>query len=54
MKYEFKGYDSASHAFTNPDATEMGKKFNIPIAYNAKADSASWEDMKQFFKRIFK
>ena len=54
LKYEFKGYDSATHAFTNPEATAMGQKFNIPIAYNAKADSASWEDMKQFFKRIFK
>lgn len=53
LKYEFIGYDSATHAFTNPAATEMGKKFNIPIAYNAKADSASWEDMKRFFKRIF-
>lgn len=52
-KYTFKVYDSATHAFTNPDATGLGKKFNLPIAYNAKADSASWNDMKEFFKRIF-
>jgi len=32
----------------------MGKKFNIPIAYNAAADSASWNEMKDFFGRIFK
>ena len=51
-KYVFRGYDSATHAFTNPDATAMGEKFNIPIRYNAAADSASWEDMKAFLKRI--
>lgn len=52
--YTFKSYPGATHAFTNPDATEMGKKFNMPIEYNAAADSASWNDMKDFFARIFK
>lgn len=52
--YTFRGYPGATHAFTNPDATEMGKKFNLPIAYDAAADSASWNDMKEFFGRIFK
>jgi len=51
--YTFKSYPNATHAFTNPAATENGKKFNIPIAYNAAADSASWNDMKSFFARIF-
>lgn len=53
-KYSFKGYDGALHAFTNPDATANGKKFNLPIAYNAAADTASWTEMKDFFKKIFK
>jgi dienelactone hydrolase len=52
--YTFKAYPGATHAFTNPDATEMGKKFNLPIAYDSAADSASWNDMKEFFGRIFK
>jgi dienelactone hydrolase len=52
--YTFKAYPGAVHAFTNPRATEVGKKWNIPIAYNAAADSASWKDMKEFFDRIFK
>lgn len=52
--YTFRSYPGATHAFTNPDATEMGKKFNIPIAYNAAADTASWNDMKEFFGRIFR
>jgi dienelactone hydrolase len=52
--YTFKQYPNATHAFTNPNATAMGQKFNLPIAYNAAADSASWNDMKEFFGRIFK
>lgn len=50
----FKAYPGAVHAFTNPNATEVGKKWNIPIAYNAAADSASWKDMQAFFDSIFK
>ena len=53
-KYIFKAYDSAVHAFTNPDATAIGQKFNIPIKYDAKADSASWKEMKDFFGRVLK
>jgi dienelactone hydrolase len=51
--YQFVVYPDATHAFTNPDATETGKKFNMPIQYNAAADSASWRDMKTFFARVF-
>jgi dienelactone hydrolase len=51
--YTFKSYPGATHAFTNPDATETGKKFKMPIEYNAAADTASWNDMKEFFGRIF-
>jgi dienelactone hydrolase len=52
--YTFKQYAGATHAFSNPGATAMGQKFNLPIAYNAAADSASWNDMKEFFGKIFK
>ena len=52
--YTFKAYEGATHAFTNPAATETGQKFNIPVAYNAAADSASWKDMHDFFAIIFK
>ena len=50
----FKSYPGATHAFTNPDATAMGEKFKMNIKYNAAADSASWNDMKEFFGRILK
>ncbi len=53
-KYTFKAYEGATHAFTNPGATALGEKFNIPIKYNAAADTASWKDMKTFFGDIFK
>ncbi|MBO9203433.1 MULTISPECIES: dienelactone hydrolase family protein [Niastella] len=52
--YTFKSYPNALHAFTNPQATELGKKWNLPIAYNGAADTASWNDMKTFFDTIFK
>jgi dienelactone hydrolase len=48
VAYTFREYADATHAFTNPKATETGKKFNIPVAYNSAADSASWADMKAF------
>ena len=49
-----KVYANATHAFTNPDATATGKKFNMPIEYNADADRDSWNDMKMFFGKVFK
>jgi dienelactone hydrolase len=52
--YSFIGYDSATHAFTNPASTANGIKFKMPIAYNAKADSSSWDSMKTFFATLFK
>jgi dienelactone hydrolase len=49
--YKFIVYPNATHAFTNPEATEIGKKFSMPIEYNQKADLDSWNDMKLFFKK---
>lgn len=51
---EFVTYKGAKHAFTNPDADTMGSKFNIPLAYNADADKASWDKMKAFLSSIYK
>ena len=53
VDYKFVTYPDAQHGFTNPQATKKGQKFNIPIAYNEKADKASWEEMLKFFNRIF-
>jgi dienelactone hydrolase len=46
-------YPDAMHSFTNPAADSLGKKFNLPIAYNKNADEKSWVDMQAFFCEIF-
>lgn len=48
----FKNYPGAVHSFTNVDATRIGKKFEIPLAYNRKADKASWGEMKKLFSQV--
>ena len=52
VNYRFINYPDAKHAFTNPAATEVGKKFGIPLEYNKKADRKSWKEMKKFFKNV--
>jgi dienelactone hydrolase len=53
VDYRFINYPGAIHSFTNPQADEYAKKFNLKIGYNEKADKRSWEDMKAFFKKTF-
>jgi dienelactone hydrolase len=52
--FQFISYPGAVHSFTNPEATARGKKFNLPLAYNADADKKSWAELKDFLNRIFK
>lgn len=52
--YRFINYTGATHSFTSPGADELGKKFNLPLAYNAEADAASWQALQEFFKEIFR
>ncbi|MBM4207850.1 MAG: dienelactone hydrolase family protein [Gammaproteobacteria bacterium] len=53
--YEFINYPGIQHSFTNPDATDFGKRFNMPpLVYDEKADKDSWEKTQGFFKKIFK
>ncbi len=47
-------YPGAKHSFTNPDATRYGKEFNLPLAYNAKADKDSWKKGMAFMTAAFK
>ncbi len=53
VNYRVVTYPGAKHAFTNPDADELGKKFNLPIAYDAKADHDSWEQATVFLREVF-
>ncbi len=48
--YRFINYPGAVHGFTNPAATEIGKKFDLPLAYNEQVDAQSWAEMKKLFE----
>lgn len=51
VDYTFVSYPEAKHAFTNPGATFLGKKFNLPLEYNLNADTESWKELKAFFRQ---
>jgi len=50
----FIAYPGAIHSFTNPEADEYAKKFNLPLGYNAEADKKSWEELKKFLGSMFR
>lgn len=54
VDYKFVNYAGAKHSFTNPEADANGAKFNLPLAYNAKADQESWTELQSFLKTVFK
>jgi len=51
--YRVVTYPGAKHAFTNPAADELGKKFKLPIAYDAAADKDSWQQATVFLREVF-
>ena len=51
--YTYIAYDSAVHAFTSPDADDLGEKFGLPLAYNEKADNASWAELQTLLTAVF-
>lgn len=54
VDYRYISYPGAVHAFTNPEATEKGKKFNLPLAYDPDADKQSKAEASKFFSEVFK
>jgi dienelactone hydrolase len=46
-------YPGALHAFTNPGATEVGKKYQLPIAYDPNADAQSWQELQKFLTALY-
>ena len=44
-------YPGAEHSFTNPGATALGKKFDLPLKYDAAADKDSWAQTRVFLKQ---
>jgi dienelactone hydrolase len=53
VNYRWVEYPGAKHGFANPDATGNGKKYNMPIAYDAATDRKSKAEMLKFFSGIF-
>lgn len=51
--YKYVAYPGAVHAFTSKEATALGEKFNLPLAYNKEADEKSWEELKTLLKETF-
>lgn len=43
----------ATHGFTNPLATERGKKYGLPLRYSALADNTSWDHMQLVLREAF-
>ncbi|MCC6138228.1 MAG: dienelactone hydrolase family protein [Bdellovibrionaceae bacterium] len=54
VQYEFVNLPGAKHGFSNPKATENGKKFGIPLEYSSEADKSSWAKSNSFLNTIFK
>ncbi|NNF16436.1 MAG: dienelactone hydrolase family protein [Gammaproteobacteria bacterium] len=46
-------YPDAKHGFTDPGASEKGKRFELPLEYNSEADKDSWAKLGKFLERIF-
>ncbi len=53
VPFRVVNYPGAKHGFTNPEADAKGKKFDMPLAYDAAADQASWREMRVFLERVF-
>ena len=51
--FSFVNYPDAKHAFTSTDADKLGKENGLDIAYNEKADKASWKKMQEFLTQLF-
>ncbi len=51
--YRVVTYPGAQHAFTNPEADELGKKFKLPLSYNVEADKDSWQQATVFLREVF-
>ncbi len=51
--YEFISYPGVMHSFTNPGATAIGEKYDLPLAYDEQADEKSWAELKAFLDALW-
>ncbi|MEN8720814.1 MAG: dienelactone hydrolase family protein [Oceanococcaceae bacterium] len=50
----YVGYPGVVHSFTNPGATAVGRKFDMPLAYDQAADEDSWAKTSAFLRRVLR
>jgi dienelactone hydrolase len=54
VDFTYLNLPGVKHSFTNKQADEFRKKFNIgALEYNKQADERSWAAMHRFFQRVF-
>lgn len=51
--YRFESYPGALHGFSNPDATQNGEKYGMPLQYDAGVDAKSWAQMRELLGQVF-
>ncbi len=50
---QFIAYKGALHGFTSTEASDNGRKYGLPIGYDAAADTGSWKEMQRFLEQVF-
>lgn len=54
VDFRYMSLKGVRHSFTNPQADEFSKKFNLPaLKYDKAADRRSWKAMHRFFQGAF-
>jgi len=53
VEHEYVSYPGVKHGFTVPAATERGKTYDLPLAFDAAADRDSWERTVRFLAAAF-
>jgi dienelactone hydrolase len=52
--FNYVSLEGVRHSYTNKQADEFSKKFDIPaLKYNKEADERAWSAMQDLFKRVF-
>ncbi|MBH48953.1 MAG: dienelactone hydrolase [Halobacteriovorax sp.] len=54
VDYRFIDYKGALHAFTNQESDATGKKWNLPVAYDERADQDSWAKSLVFLRETLR
>ena len=54
VQYLLVSYPGVKHSFTNPDADDFARRFDLPLAYDAQADRDSWAQTEVFLRELFR